>query len=178
MKAYKIECKLPQGVTIRFSVLNGWGLFATRAVKKDDIVYTGTFIAVQKEDFPKEIELVVEQNTYYLPSYNHITPFTDGRYAVYTFDSVMNHHCDPSTHDKAHQNDPFKYDVIAARKIEVGEELTCNYNTFKWINENPFDCSCGAPTCCGRVEGYSKLTQQQKDFLRDLMGTSALMRKE
>ena len=177
METFKIEAQLPEGVTIKPSGLNGWGIFSTRAVSKDKVVYTGTFIAVNPNHFPKTIELIVDEKTYLLSSHNHTTPYLNGTYAVYTFDSVMNHHCDPSTHDKAHPDDPFKYDVIATRDIVAGEELTCNYNTFKWINENPFDCTCGAATCCGRVEGYSKLTEKQKEAIKQWTETSALMFK-
>jgi hypothetical protein len=44
-------------------------------------------------------------------------------------------------------------DVVAARHITVGEELTLDYAQFLDTAAEPFTCACGAARCRGVVTG-------------------------
>jgi len=68
----------------------------------------------------------------------------DIRY-VTTPDNFINHSCDPN----------LRYDiagnVVAARAIAKGEEVFIDYGCFIVNFDEPFDCSCGAANCRGRI---------------------------
>ena len=58
----------------------------------------------------------------------------------------QNHSCDPNTMYLG-------LDVVAARGIAAGEELTLDYAQFLDTAAEPFECACGAPRCRGLVTG-------------------------
>ncbi|KAJ3281527.1 hypothetical protein HK104_011416 [Borealophlyctis nickersoniae] len=60
----------------------------------------------------------------------------------------MNHSCDPSIH-----LDTTRMEVIAAKDIKEGDDLTFFYPSSEWDMSQPFDCWCGAEQCVKRVSG-------------------------
>ena len=106
MEAHKISCKLPDHLEIRQSALNGWGIFCCKSLSKDELIYENSFITVKASEFPAFIDLTVNEQRFVITSHNHISPYPGGLHAVYTFDTLMNHHCEASTHDKVDAQDP------------------------------------------------------------------------
>ena len=68
----------------------------------------------------------------------------DIRY-VTTPDNFINHSCDPNLRYDADGN------VVAARAIAQGEQVFIDYGCFIVNFDEPFDCSCGAANCRGRI---------------------------
>ena len=68
----------------------------------------------------------------------------DIRY-VTTPDNFINHSCDPNLRYDAGGN------VVAARPIRKGEEVFIDYGCFIVNFDEPFNCSCGAANCRGRI---------------------------
>ena len=68
----------------------------------------------------------------------------DIRY-VTTPDNFINHSCDPNLRYDAAGN------VVAARKIRKSEEVFIDYGCFIVNFDEPFNCSCGAANCRGRI---------------------------
>jgi hypothetical protein len=64
---------------------------------------------------------------------------------VTTPDNFINHSCDPNLRYDAAGN------VVAARSIGKGEEVFIDYGCFIVNFDEPFDCSCGAANCRGRI---------------------------
>jgi uncharacterized protein len=64
---------------------------------------------------------------------------------VTTPDNFINHSCDPNLRYDAAGN------VVAARDIGKGEEVFIDYGCFIVNFDEPFDCSCGAASCRGRI---------------------------
>jgi uncharacterized protein len=64
---------------------------------------------------------------------------------VTTPDNFINHSCDPNLRFDADGN------VVAARDIAEGEEVFIDYGCFIVNFDEPFDCSCGAHSCRGRI---------------------------
>jgi SET domain len=64
--------------------------------------------------------------------------------------SSLNHSCDPNVFV-----DTQGMRVVALRPIAEGEELTYFYPSTEWDMAEPFDCSCQACSCLGRIEGAS-----------------------
>jgi hypothetical protein len=63
-----------------------------------------------------------------------------------------NHSCDPNIFI-----DTTQMRVRALRDIAEGEELCFFYPATEWIMEAPFQCSCGAANCLGRIRGAAFL---------------------
>ena len=51
--------------------------------------------------------------------------------------------------------------VVATRDVAAGERVTFDYATTEWDMDAPFECSCGAATCRGFVQGAAHLTPAQ-----------------
>jgi len=64
---------------------------------------------------------------------------------VTTPDNFINHSCDPNLRYDAAGN------VVAARDIGKGEEVFIDYGCFIVNFDEPFNCSCGAANCRGRI---------------------------
>jgi len=64
---------------------------------------------------------------------------------VTTPDNFINHSCDPNLRYDAAGN------VVAARRIRKGDEVFIDYGCFIVNFDEPFNCSCGAHNCRGRI---------------------------
>lgn len=71
----------------------------------------------------------------------------------------MNHSCEPNARVEGRQ-------VLAARDIVPGEQITFHYNTTEYEMAEPFRCTCGTPSCAGVVAGYAALDAEQRAALR------------
>lgn len=72
----------------------------------------------------------------------------------------LNHSCDPNTWLMG-------LDAVARRDIAPGEQITMDYATFCANDMEPFDCSCGAVNCRGRITGQDYLLP----FVREVYGS-------
>lgn len=71
----------------------------------------------------------------------------------------MNHSCDPNARLVGRA-------FIAVRPIEIGDEITFDYNTTEYDMASPFDCRCGATGCRGRrIAGFRHLGPKQRRAL-------------
>ena len=64
-----------------------------------------------------------------------------------------NHSCDPNCFF-----DTTRFQLIALRKIEVGDELTFFYPSTEWDMDRDFQCHCGSPRCLGVIQGARYLS--------------------
>jgi uncharacterized protein len=68
----------------------------------------------------------------------------------------VNHSCDPSCVIRGSR------DVVAARKIAPGEEITFDYSTNVGWEGFEMRCSCGAARCRGVITSYARLGEDFK----------------
>ncbi len=86
---------------------------------------------------------------------------------VLTLDSQwksMNHGCAPNV-----RIDTVTRQMVAARPIAAGAEMTFNYNSTEWSMTSPFPCGCGAPSCAQEIRGFRFLSPAQRETLRPLI---------
>lgn len=69
---------------------------------------------------------------------------------------AMNHSCSPTTFV-----DVQRMQVIGARVISPGAELTFFYPSTEWEMDRPFKCNCQSPQCIGFVAGAKNLSISQ-----------------
>lgn len=118
----------------------GFGIVATTLIPKGTITWVRD-----------PLDIVVEANTFTtahvlyrekLERYSYQDH--DGRWILcWDLGRYMNHSCDPSIIGLGYLCD------VAARDVQPGEELTCDYVLLN-ITES-FPCSCGVATCRGTV---------------------------
>lgn len=150
--------------SMRGNSIAGFGIYANRAIKKGEIIFTG-------EEKAQRIvtKRFVEKN------WNEDQKLHFRRYAYAVSEEVFilwdedpsewapqNHSCDANTGLDG-------LNVIALRPIKKNEELTLDYAHFLDQTMEPFECRCGASNCRGLIEGTndnSVNTREQKVGVR------------
>jgi D-alanine-D-alanine ligase len=133
--------------------LNGsHALFAARPLRPGDVVFEG-------EGRSQRIVTRAHVERHWSETdreefYRYAYPIGPDVFILWDLDpagwSPQNHSCDPNTEFRG-------LNVVARRDIAPGEELTLDYATCYDTRMIPFDCTCGRPTCRGRITGGSGL---------------------
>jgi hypothetical protein len=151
MQAIPIEHRL----VARRSHIHGWGLFTKMDLDKDQPVveYMGEVIRQPVADIrEKAYEISGEGSCYMfrLDAQRIVDATKIGCMARF-----MNHSCDPNAYarvisvDAEGTGQEKKIVVFAHRKISAGAEITYDYK-FP-VEDGSLRCTCGAPTCIGRL---------------------------
>ncbi|KAM3940744.1 histone-lysine N-methyltransferase NSD2 [Leptodactylus fuscus] len=127
----------------------GWGLIATRDIKKGEFVneYIGELI--DEEECMARIRHAQENDImhFYMLTIDKDRIIDAGPKG--NFSRFMNHSCHPNCEtQKWTVNGDTRVGLFAVRDIPAGEELTFNYNLDCLGNEKTV-CRCGAPNCSG-----------------------------
>jgi hypothetical protein len=134
----------------------GKGLFSTEVILKDQTI------------------LEFEKN--YIGHHNNKTlQIDENKHQISknpdAIENFINHSCQPNAYIN------FKDLTFRAKhKIGKGEELTYNYFTTDWDNEDVFQCKCGRKNCKKLIKGFRNLVLQDKKKLRPLL-SPYLLRK-
>jgi len=118
----------------------GLGLFTTRDLKKGDLVMTEeekSKYLVSKKYADKNFKGLL-----YDWWINYAYPVSEELYAIWSDNpedwKPINHSCNPSMwYEEGEMN------LVAARDLKKGEELTMDYVTFLIDMDLSFDCACG-----------------------------------
>ncbi len=140
--------RIQKKYTIRGNAIAGYGIYATQAIKPNELVFNGEglsqriitrrFVEQNWTDVDKKIFA-----RYAYPLSNEVFLLWDNNPAEW---APQNHSCQPNT----------AYDglnVIAIAPITPGQELTLDYASFLDDQMEPFQCHCGAPNCRGLISG-------------------------
>lgn len=85
----------------------------------------------------------------------------------------LNHSCDPNLEINLEAEC-----FVARREIAEGEELTFNYLTTEWEMASPFDCTCGHPSCFGRIRGFRSLSTDEQTCLLPVAAAHIRLHRE
>ena len=138
-------------VIIRKSGIDRKGVFATRDIKKGEVVVVWR---------PKKIISKKGMKKLSEDDRSHTTPTGDGRYIVMGVpERYINHSCNPNTYVKKRRD-------IALRNIKKGEEITSDYS-INGIDNWKMRCMCRSKNCRKIVYGdFFKLPKRlQKKYL-------------
>ena len=151
------------------NALSGYGIFATRAITEQDVVWvgegqahhiiTGHYVRSQwSADAQREFR-------------RYALPLSSDVYVVWNENpsdwSPQNHSCNANT----------TYDglnVIALRHIAVGEELTLDYALLMNAESEPFQCSCGEACCRGVIHGGRENSVSTREAMREVVQVAVL----
>lgn len=145
---------------IRGNSISGYGIVATRPIAAGEVVFRGEERATRivtachvATNWSAEAREVFRRYAY---------PLSDELYALWDVDPTawapQNHSCDANTTFAG-------LDVVAARDIPAGGELTLDYAEFMNEDSEPFVCRCGSASCRGTVTGTpgSSVTARETD---------------
>ena len=146
--------------SIKFNPRKGWSVHADIKLFKGEYLmeYTGEVISLRRFK-QRQKEMKDKRNFYFLQFQNRIIDaFKKGSDARF-----VNHSCDPNTHTEVWTVENKKrLGLFASRDIEIGEELTYNYN---YTADESYPCFCGSRNCTGimgkKIE-YSNVAQSSK----------------
>jgi hypothetical protein len=134
-------------VEVRTSKIHGTGVFATRDLKKGEMVLT-----------IDDSDPVLDRSRLTPEEIIHLDVFIgkDGKEKV-TFmkspEKYINSSCDPNVHSRTDMKSGVR-SAYALKHIRRGEELSWDYAVNSWEEwENYAECMCGSPNCRKMIRG-------------------------
>ena len=124
-------------IEISKSGIEGMGVFASKDIKKGEMVYSfekGKVVGVT------DIQNIPEREKRYLDKVGE-----DEFEIIEQPARYVNHSCDPNVVEKERV-------AYAIKDIKKGEEITIDYDKIAYL-EKPFECQCGSKNCRGLVRG-------------------------
>jgi len=174
-KAIIIKCKVPPTVTLAKTPY-GLGVFAAKDCKKGEVIYTGTYSLIPDDGVSKPIRLITDIGEFDMTTEMHTVGIGFGKEKfrqAYTFDSFMNHSCDPTTYsaDEQETEEGGTYKTVALRDMKAGEEITCDYDLFEMDSRKKGidHCECGASNCRGFSHGFGFLPEETQTALLPIL---------
>lgn len=169
----------------------GYGLFASRKIKKGEIIMDEHSIEYSFSDVMNGDKLLFDRykkaskkGKQDIPHYHPISTTTllktHGVPCLYPDPSgetggtirwrlevpgmLINHSCDPNINDFPPNSETGE--GYASRKIRKGEELTFDY-VLQYYDHGPFfdPCLCGSSNCRGKMMGFKALSDEEKERL-------------
>jgi uncharacterized protein len=133
------------GFECRLTPDRGIGVFAIRMFARDETVLRGAALIRVDQNSSHAVQVGVESFAY-----------EDGP------GSFVNHSCEPNC--GARLTAKGRYDLIARRRIDCGQEITIDYALRNYVVEFfPDRCLCGVPSCRGRITGWQDLPPVERE---------------
>lgn len=132
-------------VIVKQSKIEGNGLFATRDIKKDEIIgiVKGPVVPDNNDSYKKY-------------SFNHLHAIGNGKAILnQEITKNINHSCEPNCGMKS------IIQVVAMRDIKKDEEITVDYDTLE--DDWEMVCNCGSKNCRKTIKGYKYLPELIKE---------------
>jgi hypothetical protein len=147
---------IDESVKIEIIENKGKSVFANKTFEVGDIVISSKREYVEQERTIHSIQWDEE---------THILIDEPGR--------LVNHSCDANVIIRTNSND--SYDFVAFKKIEIGTELTLDYETTEFISISVPKCLCGSERCRKTIIGFKFRSELLKslynnnvaDYLKD-----------
>ncbi len=142
------HAKKQKKYVIKGNAVAGFGIFATKRIIKNEIIFKGEERAqriVTKKYVTTNWNEEEKNNFkhYAYPISNEVYILWDENAANW---APQNHSCEANTFYQG-------LDVIAKMDIELNEEFTLDYAMFLDDNIEPFTCNCGSSHCRGIIKG-------------------------
>lgn len=155
--------KIPTGIQLQ-TCAYGYGLFATKAFRSGEVVYQHQCYLI--DDAEQEFILNTDQGNFILNSITHAVAIGSGKRTLFSFDSMMNHSCDPNTFSASspEMRALHQYEQVACKDIHAGDQITCDYNLFEYDcrDKNIAECHCGSLNCRKEINGFKWLLPDEQ----------------
>lgn len=150
---------------------------------RGEVLYQDSFCLLKDEGANKIVKLITKDGALFVHTDVHAVKLYNGHLCVYTFDSFINHSCEPNSTaideptaacDNSCNDEPNKvsrgageeetntdvFTTIATRAISCGEEITTDYDTFIYRYKGIPRCQCGSERCRGFSFGFQSITPE------------------
>lgn len=159
----ELHVEIPIGIQL-LACAYGYGLFATKVFKSGEVVYQHHCHII--DDAEREFLLHTNQGDFVLNSITHAVAIGSGKRALFSFDSMMNHSCNPNTFSRSNpeMRATHQYQQVACNDIHVGDQITCDYNLFEYDcrDKNITSCHCGSVNCRKKINGFKWLSPEEQ----------------
>ena len=159
---------LPDGIDISNNK-HGLGLFATKNFKKGETVFLFKLVEEDIKNIKKVNHILKINNKGIIQKYNinifkHRSDIVNNMCIMTDFSCLLNHSCNSNILngenfiiiDSLNNVTMTKY--YALKDINIGDELTCNYQYFFYdMGSSAFDCLCGSKNCYKKIKGMKYL---------------------
>lgn len=151
----KMERKYDYSNLILKKTKNGRGVFASKQLKKGDVIlkFYGNFFTYDELPTPydavRDHYVQIEKNRYIGPSGG--------------IDDFINHSCDPNAGVKITREKGGAF-LVAIKNISKNSQITWDYSTTMNEDDWEMDCNCRKRTCRKRIRDFKyipKRTQQK-----------------
>jgi hypothetical protein len=145
---------------LKGNAIAGFGICARTAIAAGEVIFTGEEAAhrlVTRRHVQRHWNDVERQ-----AFDRYAWPISDEVYAIWDADPL---HWAPQNHS-CHANTVYDgLNLVAARAIQAGEELTLDYGLFLDERAASFVCRCGAAVCRGIIRGSARnsVTMREKN---------------
>jgi hypothetical protein len=150
-KAEKNETTMEKLICVKASAGKGLGVFATRDIRKDEVIveFTGPEVTIESlEGIPGEVQ-------------DHLFNIGTDRYIIAREPEVRtNHSCEPNAGIRGTAL------LVAMRDIKKDEEVMFDYSMIT-ADGWKMDCLCGSPSCRGVIGNYRDLPESVKTKYRN-----------
>lgn len=156
----KIVSDIPDSVEIRSNSF-GLTIVSTKNFSTGDVIYFGKYLLVEETNLAENYLLIIDDKVYLVNKFTHFVKHGIFR-KVYGFDSFTNHSCDPTT--KCDMLDETNFCVKALKNINIGDELTCDYDLceYECDGHQIENCQCGSNQCRKLIKGFKYATDCDK----------------
>lgn len=142
----------PSKWTLRLDGGQSYGMYATRDIEEGELIEPfeeRPHVLVSRSHVEQEWD---ERRKGWFTRFAY--PISDEIYVMWSDDpeewKPVNHSCDPNAWLEG-------LDLVARRRIPIGEEITVDYATFCNELMDAFDCTCGSPDCRRVIRGTDHL---------------------
>ena len=148
---YVVTVNIPNGIAIKRNSF-GYGLFATKKFLRGEVLYSDSCFHVQDDGYNKTVKVVTNDGVYFVQTHVHAVK-VGNLYRVYSFDSFINHCCDPNSFS-VDDEESEAFVTIACKDIDKGQEITTDYDCFIFDYGGIPNCHCYSDNCRGRSYGF------------------------
>ncbi|MBN8837050.1 MAG: SET domain-containing protein-lysine N-methyltransferase [Sphingobacteriia bacterium] len=142
---------------VKGNSIAGYGIYASRDIEEGELIFKGEGKAqriITKQFVDANWDEAEKENfrRYAYPISSNVYILWDDNPAEW---APQNHSCNANTVYKG-------LNVVASKKIKIGEELTLDYGLLLDDTAEPFDCQCTSPNCRGKINGISGNTVDKR----------------
>lgn len=157
---------------------------------RGEVLYKDACCLLKDEGVNKVVKLVTNNGAFYVHTDVHAVKMRNGYLRVYSFDSFINHSCEPNStavdepaafssssssghnsgdgggdsccnnDNRIYADEDSIFTTIATRNIRCGEEITTDYDTFIYHYEGIPRCQCQSKCCRGQSFGFRSVTSE------------------
>lgn len=129
------------------------------------MLYADTAVLLPDVGVNRVVKLHTNHGPLFVHTDVHAVKLGDGMLRVYSFDSFINHSCEPNSIACEERDDGGSFTTIATRALKRDEEITTDYDSFIYDYDGIPVCQCGSVMCRGASFGFRHIPRADKEAM-------------